>query len=81
MPTPRGRLGAWRSAPALEPNEGEQDERYDERTDRVLAVDVNGARLEFAVGLLPPRPFNSEKSHASKSGGRVQNKGGRMGPP
>jgi hypothetical protein len=46
--TPRGRLdpNAWRSAPDLEPNEGEQDERYDERTDRVLASDVSGARLE-----------------------------------
>jgi adenine-specific DNA methylase len=30
----------------LEPSEGEQDERYDERTDRVLASDVSGARLE-----------------------------------
>jgi hypothetical protein len=46
--TPRGRLdpNAWRSAPDLEPSEGEQDERYDERTDRVLASDVSGARLE-----------------------------------
>src|ERR1700722_1535477 len=35
-----------RSAPALEPSEGEQDERYDERTDRVLQGDVSGARLE-----------------------------------
>jgi hypothetical protein len=35
-----------RSAPALEPSEGEQDERYDERTDRVLHDDVSGARLE-----------------------------------
>jgi hypothetical protein len=35
-----------RSAPALEPSEGEQDERYDERTDRVLHGDVSGARLE-----------------------------------
>ena len=45
---PRGRLGpnAWRSAPALEPSEGEQDERYDERTDRVLDVDMSVARLE-----------------------------------
>jgi hypothetical protein len=37
---------ASRSAPALEPSEGEQDERYDERTDRVLDGDVSGARLE-----------------------------------
>src|SRR6478672_2600768 len=46
--SPRGRLdpNAWRSAPALEPSEGEQDERYDERTDRVLDGDVSGARLE-----------------------------------
>jgi hypothetical protein len=35
-----------RSAPALEPSEGEQDERYDERTDRVLHGDVSRARLE-----------------------------------
>jgi hypothetical protein len=35
-----------RCAPALEPSEGEQDERYDERTDRVLHGDVSGARLE-----------------------------------
>jgi hypothetical protein len=35
-----------RSAPALEPSEGEQDERYDERTDRVLHGDMSGARLE-----------------------------------
>ena len=35
-----------RSAPALEPSEGEQDERYHERTDRVLHGDVSGARLE-----------------------------------
>jgi len=40
------RQGAWRSAPALEPSEGEQDERYDERTDRVLDGDVSGVRLE-----------------------------------
>jgi hypothetical protein len=38
--------GTSRSAPALEPSEGEQDERYDERTDRVLHGDVSGARLE-----------------------------------
>jgi hypothetical protein len=53
--TPRGRLetpttpgdpSAWRSAPALEPSAGEQDERYDERTDRVLASGVSRARLE-----------------------------------
>ena len=46
--TSRGRLdpNARRSAPDLEPSEGEQDERYDERTDRVLASDVSGARLE-----------------------------------
>jgi hypothetical protein len=37
---------APRSAPALEPSEGEQDESYDERTDRVLDGDVSGARLE-----------------------------------
>jgi hypothetical protein len=30
----------------LEPGEGEQDERYDERTDCVLDGDVSGARLE-----------------------------------
>ena len=36
----------WRSAPALEPSKGEQDERYDERTDRVLDGDVSGVRLE-----------------------------------
>jgi hypothetical protein len=39
-------LSAPRSAPALEPSEGEQDESYDERTDRVLDGDVSGARLE-----------------------------------
>jgi hypothetical protein len=46
--SPRGRLdpNAWPSVPDLEPSEGEQDERYDERTDRVLASDVRGARLE-----------------------------------
>jgi hypothetical protein len=38
--------GTSRSAPALEPSEGEQDEPYDERTDRVLHGDVSGARLE-----------------------------------
>jgi hypothetical protein len=44
---PRGRLDSSAcSAPALEPSEGEQDERYDERTDRVLDGDVIGARLE-----------------------------------
>ena len=37
---------AWRSAPALKPGKGEQDKRYDERTDRVLDGDVIGARLE-----------------------------------
>ena len=31
---------------ALEPSEGEQGERYDERTDRVLDVDLSGVRLE-----------------------------------
>ena len=48
MASPRGRLdpNAWRSAPALEPSKGEQDERYDERTDRVLHCDVSGTRLE-----------------------------------
>lgn len=30
----------------MEPSEGEQDERYDERTDRVLDSNVSGARLE-----------------------------------
>jgi hypothetical protein len=35
-----------RSAPALEPSEDEQDERYDERTDRVLHCDVSGTRRE-----------------------------------
>ena len=35
-----------RSAPALEPSEGEQDERYDERTDRVMASDMIGALLK-----------------------------------
>ena len=46
--SPRWRLdpNAWRSAPDLEPSEGEQDESYDERTDCVLASDVSGARLE-----------------------------------
>jgi hypothetical protein len=44
---PRGRLDPSAcSASALEPSEGEQDERYDERTDRVLDGDVIGARLE-----------------------------------
>jgi hypothetical protein len=45
--TSRGRLdpNARRSAPDLEPSEGEQDERYDERTDRVLASDLSGAAL------------------------------------
>jgi hypothetical protein len=45
---PLGRLdpSARRSEPTLEPSEGEQDERYDERTDRVLDGDVSGARLE-----------------------------------
>jgi hypothetical protein len=38
--------GIQPSAPALEPSEGEQDERYDERTDPVLDGDVSGARLE-----------------------------------
>ena len=46
MATLRERLDAWRSAPALEPGEGEQDERYDKRTDCVLDGDVSGARLE-----------------------------------
>lgn len=41
-----GGPSAWRVAPDLEPSEGKQDERYDERTDRVLASDVSGARLE-----------------------------------
>ena len=47
-PALRGKLdpSAWRSAPALEPSEGEQDDRYDERTDRVLGGDVSGARPE-----------------------------------
>jgi hypothetical protein len=53
--TPRGRLetpaapsdpSAWRAAPDLEPSEGEQNKRYDERTDCVLASDVSGACLE-----------------------------------
>jgi hypothetical protein len=53
--SPRGRLetpaaprdpNVWPSAPDLEPSEGKQDERYDERTDRMLASDVSGARLE-----------------------------------
>lgn len=35
-----------RSAPALEPSEGEQDERYGERTDRMLDGDVSRSRLE-----------------------------------
>ena len=45
--SPRGRLdpSVWRSTPDLEPGEGEQDERYDERTDRVLVSDVSGAGL------------------------------------
>ena len=41
--TPRERLDALPSAPALEPSEGKQDERYDERNDRMLDVDVRGA--------------------------------------
>ena len=47
-PALRGGLDpcASRTAPALEPSEGEQDEGYDERTDRVLDGDVIGARLE-----------------------------------
>jgi len=46
--TPRERLDPSASCPApdLEPSEGEQDECYDERTDRVLDGDVSGARLE-----------------------------------
>ena len=45
--TPLGRLdpSAWRSAPALEPSEGEQDECYDERTDCVLDGDVREPAL------------------------------------
>ena len=35
-----------RSAPDLEPSKGEQDERYYERSDRVLASNVIGARRE-----------------------------------
>jgi hypothetical protein len=48
MASPRGRLdpNVWPSAPDLEPSEGEQDERHDERIDRVLAGDVSGTRLE-----------------------------------
>jgi hypothetical protein len=39
-------MSAWRSATASEPSKGEQDESYDERTDRVLDGDVTGVRLE-----------------------------------
>jgi len=44
--TPRERLDPSASCPApdLEPSEGEQDECYDERTDRMLDVDVSGVR-------------------------------------
>jgi hypothetical protein len=40
--TPRERLGpnALAPAPALEPSEGEQDERYDERNDRAPGVEA-----------------------------------------
>ena len=44
MATPRERLDPI--TPALEPSEGEQGERYDERTDSVLDVDLSGVRLE-----------------------------------
>ena len=33
-------------SPALKPSEGEQDERYNERKDRMLDVDISGARYE-----------------------------------
>ena len=41
--TPRERLDALPSAPALEPSEGKQDERYDERNDGALDVEVRDA--------------------------------------
>jgi hypothetical protein len=44
--SPESRSERWRSAPALEPSEREQDERYAERTDRVLDGYVSGASLE-----------------------------------
>jgi hypothetical protein len=37
---------ALRSAPTLEPSEGEQEKRYAKRPDRVLEGDVSGARFE-----------------------------------
>ena len=75
--TRRGRLdpNAWRSAPDLKPSEGEQDERYDERTDRVLASDVSGARLEprekrgkATCWNEPVRGGNHKEQEAKKSG-------------
>ena len=53
----RRRLARTSSRPALQvlpafptenltPGEGEQDERYDERTDRMLDVDLSAVRLE-----------------------------------
>ena len=75
--TRRGRLdpSAWRSAPALEPSKGEQDGRYDERTDRVLDRDVSGARLEprekrgkATCWNEPVRDGNRKEQEAKKSG-------------
>ena len=79
--TRRGRLdpSAWRSAPALQPSEGEQDKRYDKRTDRVLDGDVIGARLEprekrgkATCWNEPVRGGNRKEQDAKKSGDQWQ---------
>jgi hypothetical protein len=51
--TPRERLDVWPSAPALEPSEGEQDERYDDRYDRTLDAEVRGAAANALTYCLP----------------------------
>ena len=66
--TPRERLDALPSAPALEPSEGKQDERYDERNDRARHVEVRDAAC-IDTPWNKPVPDGASKEHnANKSG-------------
>jgi hypothetical protein len=69
--SPRGSLdsSARRSAPALEPSEGEQDERYDERNDRALDVEDRDARARIDTRWNEPVHGGAGKEHNAKKSG------------
>ena len=67
--TPRERLDAWPSAPALEPSEGKQDERYDERNDGALDVEVRDAAARIDTRWNEPVHDSAGKEHNTKKSG------------